>query len=243
MTEIRRANLEPSYVLHRYDYRESSLLVEIYSQKWGRVGLVARGARAPRKGLQCLLEPFRPLLLSWSIRGELGTLTGLESGGTPVSLTGRTYLAACYLNELLLKMVPREDPQPDIYHLYDRTLQHLDDRLEVQLRYFESAFIRTLGYPLPLTTDSEGQPVDPLGHYRYDVEVGPIPVGSHGSGVSGSGLLALERRQLEDADALSTARQVLRTVIDAHLDGKELRTRQVGHALAALKSGSRITKG
>ncbi|MDE2091672.1 MAG: DNA repair protein RecO, partial [Gammaproteobacteria bacterium] len=109
-----RIVLQPAYVLHQYDWRETSRMVEILSRDHGRLGLVARGARRPRSPLRAVLRPFQPLLLSWTGGGDLVTLTGVEPAGEPFALQGRALLSAFYLNELLLRLLTRHDPQAEL---------------------------------------------------------------------------------------------------------------------------------
>ena len=99
-----RVSLSPGYVLHQRSWRETSRIVEVWSRDHGRLGLVARGVRRPRSPYRSLLQPFTPLLLSWTQRGELGNLTGLEASGPAGLLQGRALMAGFYLNELLLRL-------------------------------------------------------------------------------------------------------------------------------------------
>ena len=106
----RRAEHEPGYVLHTYPYKETSLIVEALTRRHGRVGLLARGARRPRSAMRGLLLSFHPLRLSWSTSSELGNLIGAEWGGALQPLAGRGMMCGFYLNELVLRLLPRDDP-------------------------------------------------------------------------------------------------------------------------------------
>ena len=110
-----RVLLQSSFVLHRRPYRDTSLLLEVFSQEYGRLGLVARGAVSPRSRWKGLLQPFAPLLLSWSGAGELATLTAAEEAGCPIPLPPHRVLAGLYINELLLRLLPRLDPHPGLF--------------------------------------------------------------------------------------------------------------------------------
>src|SRR5690242_12429174 len=107
-----RVSLSPAYLLHQYAWRETSRVLEIWSREHGRLGIVARGVRRPRSPFRGLLQPFTPLKLSWSHRGELGNLTGAEAAAPAPALHGRPLMAAFYLNELLLRLLARQDPHP-----------------------------------------------------------------------------------------------------------------------------------
>ena len=107
-----RRDDQPAFVLHTYAYRETSLIVEAFTFEYGRVAMVARGAKRPRSELRGLLQGFQPLLLSWAGQQELKTLIKAEwRGGLPL-VGGSALLCGFYLNELLLKLLPREDPHP-----------------------------------------------------------------------------------------------------------------------------------
>src|SRR3954451_7188332 len=123
--EPQRRDDEPAYVLHAYAYRETSLIVEAFAQTYGRIALVARGARRPRSELHGLLQGFQPLLLSWSGRNELKTLLKAEWRGGLPRIGGAALLCGFYLNELLLKLLPREDPHPGLYAIYEAALAGL----------------------------------------------------------------------------------------------------------------------
>jgi DNA repair protein RecO (recombination protein O) len=117
-----RAQLEPAWVLSARPYRETSALVELFAQRAGRIGLVARGVRSGRARTRGLLQPFQPLLVSFSDRGELGTLAGLEPAGPPVVLRGEAVFSGWYLNELVLRLVARRDPHPQLFEDYGTAL-------------------------------------------------------------------------------------------------------------------------
>src|SRR5579863_10281682 len=137
-----RVTLSPAYVLHQRPWRETSRIAEIWSREHGRLGLVARGVRRPRSPHRSLLQPFMPLLVSWTQRGELGNLTGLEAAAPAVMLQGRALMAGFYLNELLLRLFPRQDPHPALYERYASALEGLATRRTAPvLRVFEKHLI------------------------------------------------------------------------------------------------------
>src|SRR4029078_2170036 len=152
-----RHEAEPAFVLHSYPFRETSLIIEAFSRNWGRVALVARGARRPRSALRGVLLSFEPLLLSWGGKAELRTLHKAEwQGGLP-QLKGRGLLCGFYLNELMVKLLAREDPHEQLFETYDGTLRALaagGDHAAI-LRRFEKRFLQELGYALTLDRDPE----------------------------------------------------------------------------------------
>jgi DNA repair protein RecO (recombination protein O) len=226
--------LEPAYLLHQYPYRDSSLLLEVFSRQHGRLGLVARGARRRWRGQ---LQGFSPLLLSWSQRGELGTLTGVDARAGAAVFAGQRLLSAYYLNELLLRLLVRHDPHPELFDAYERALRELAGREEAVLRIFEKRLLEELGYGLLLdrTADS-GAPIEPEATYDYQLERGPLrcdnPTAS-GLYLCGSSLLALHRETLADRQASRDARRLLHAALSIYLGSRPLRTREVSRRLAA----------
>jgi len=120
-----RISLQPAYILHSRPYRESSLLLEAMGREHGRIGLVARGARGARSRWKNMLQPFRPLLLSWTQRGELGTLTGADQVASPPALAGEPLFCGLYANELMIRFLQRSDPHPGLFDYYQKLLTQL----------------------------------------------------------------------------------------------------------------------
>lgn len=233
-----RISLSPAYLLHQHAWRETSRVLEIWSREHGRLGIVARGVRRPRSPFRGLLQPFTPLKLSWSHRGELGNLTGAEAAATAPNLQGRPLMAAFYLNELLLRLLARQDPHPQLYDAYAATLTALahDNRPAPPLRIFEKHLLTALGYGLSLDRQAGSQqPVMPDAEYRYDLDAGPVPATraqSSGLPISGRALLALHNEELDDAEDLRAARRLLRAALERHLDGRPLKTSGVMRAMS-----------
>jgi DNA repair protein RecO (recombination protein O) len=230
--QARRVHGEPAFVLHHRPYRDSSRILDILSANHGRLALVARGSRSAKSRLRGILRPFLPLRLSWFIRTDLGTLTGAEMNGSPISLEGDALMSGYYANELLLKLLHRHDPQPEIYRAYARTIENLAaaGSVAMPLRHFEMELLRLLGYALNLDHDGKTQePLRPDELYEYRVEQGPVPVADrHGAMVfSGQELRAVGREDFDEPEILSCAGRLLREVISFHLGGKELKSRKV----------------
>jgi DNA repair protein RecO (recombination protein O) len=237
------AVLEPAYVLHHYPYRDSSLLLEVLSRHHGRLGLVARGARSARSRWRGQLQGFSPLLLSWSLRGELGTLTGIDTRGGAAAPAGRHLLSAYYLNELILRLLARHDPHPGIFDAYERALRELGGREEAALRIFEKCLLEELGYGLLLdrTADS-GLPVEPDVMYEYQLERGPVRrdnSADSGLYLRGSSLLSLHREALADPQACHDAKRLLRAALSIYLGSRPLKTREVSRRLATFTAAGR----
>lgn len=230
---MERVALEPGYILHHYPWRNSSLLVEVFTQSHGRLGLVARGARRPKSRLRGVLQPFRPVMLSWSLRGDLGTLTDAELASAPLPLAGARLLCAFYTNELLMRLVHRHDPHPTLFEHYANCLACLsasDTKKAAALRLFEKQLLDACGYGLNLEADVDtGEAVESDVMYDYVLEHGPRRHDNASArlAVSGATLRALAQQRLEDDNVLREAQRVLRASIDLYLGGKPLKTRQV----------------
>lgn len=232
MTATRRVQNQPAWLLHHRPFRDSSRILDVLSKDYGRLSVVARGSRSANSKLKGLLRPFLPLQLSWFIRTDLGTLTGAEMHGAPIALTGDALLSAYYINELLLNLLHRHDPQPEIFEAYRKTIDALQGRGEIasQLRQFELEMLRLLGYAVNLDhdTDSDSE-LDVAKCYEYHVERGPVPVSrKEGPMVfTGGELLAIRKQEFSDPAVLRNAGRLLRQVIAWHLNGKELKSRKV----------------
>jgi DNA repair protein RecO (recombination protein O) len=232
MTNSRRVQQQPAYILHRRPFRDSSQIVDILTRDFGTVAAVARGSRGSKSRLAGLLRPFMPLRVSWVARSDLGTLTGAEANGPPLSLKGDALLSAYYINELLLYFLHRHDPQPEIFELYAQTIPALCGEVDLApcLRNFELELLSLLGYAANLghvagTNDS----IDPDCNYEYRVDQGPVSVArSEGPLVfRGQTLLAIAAREFDDTEVLKAANRLLRAAISHHLGGKELQSRKV----------------
>ncbi len=226
-----KVDAQPAFVLHAYPYRETSLIVEVFSRDFGRLAVLARGARRPRSVLRGLLLAFQPLELAWAGKGEVQTLMKAEwQGGQPL-LAGKALLCGYYLNELLMHLLPREDAHERLFSVYADTLRRFADGLhESDLRCFERALLQELGYGLTLACDAKGAPLDAAGHYAYEIERGfvrlPRP-GSSALSVSGKTLLDLACEDFSDPRSLAEAKQLMRALIAHYTGGKGLETRKI----------------
>jgi DNA repair protein RecO (recombination protein O) len=226
-----RIQLEPAYVLSVRAYRESSALLEAFTATHGRAGIVARGARAMKSKLRAVLQPFQRVLLSWSERGELGTLTAAECTGPPAALRGEAIFSGWYLNELILRLLQRRDPHAQLFDAYVAALSALPDDPARALRLFEKRLLTELGYGLQLPAD-----LAPDAWYAFDPESGLRPASGPGAGsYRGASLLALEREALDTDESLRDARRLLRAAIEPHLDGRALRTPAMLRALREVR--------
>jgi DNA repair protein RecO (recombination protein O) len=231
---------EPGFVLHSYPFRETSLILEVFSRQHGRVALVARGARRPRSALRGLLMGFQPLLLSWFGKHELRTLHGAEWQGGQPQLQGTALLCGFYLNELLLNLMARDDPHESLFDYYQQTLQRLaqEDDHAFTLRCFEKHMLQELGYALLLENEADGgKPIVPNQNYRYILERGAVeetPDSSQGIPVCGKTLLDMATDDYRDVNSARQSKQLIRILLDHHLAGKTLHTRELMRDLQKL---------
>lgn len=240
MTRGGRVALEPAWILHRRPYRDTSEILDIFTANHGRMAAVARGSRRGKR--QVALEPFQPLHVSWSGRGELVTLTGVEHRGPGLQAAGRTLLSMFYVNELVLRLTGRQDPHPEIFAAYENAICRLS-REEAEapvLRCFERDLLDALGYGLLLIRDVDGRNVGPELIYAYRLEEGPRLVKDRAGAalpISGATLLAIQSGRFAGAEQLREARVLLTAALDQYLGGRPLKSRQVLNALRSRSTG------
>jgi DNA repair protein RecO (recombination protein O) len=234
MTDREQVLLERGFVLHQRPYRNTSQLIECLTASHGRVGLVARGSRrVGRNAQRALLQPFVPLRLSWTRRGDLGRLTQVEADTAGFALAAEALFGAYYVNELLLRLVARGDPNDAIYSCYSACLANLaaSSSTARALRLFELRFLRALGYGPELDYDIEsGEPLKPESRYLYEAERGPKPAPDRVAeerAYWGRDLIALRSETLDDDASINAARRLLGSVLREHLGERPLKSRQV----------------
>ena len=223
---------EPAFVLHARAWRETSLLVEVLSAEHGRIGLVARGVQGPKRHvLRAALQPLQSIRFDAVQRGELAQLTSAEAMDVAPLLHGDAAMAAFYINELCLRLVPRHDPQAELHATYAQVRERLraGEPLAWTLRRFERDLLDALGSGFDFASDGEGAPVDSAARYRLDPEQGPYRVLSERSGerrdsATGQALLALAEDAMPAADAIASLRLPLRAVLLHHLGGRGLKS-------------------
>ncbi len=245
--------MDRGYVLHSYPYRESSLILQVWTEKHGRLALVAKGARRPKSPSRAVLVAFQPLALSWFGRGELRTLKSAEPAAPATPLAGQSLLSAFYLNELLLKLTHRDDPHEGLFAAYDAAITQLREisrgaragrEVEPVLRRFELRMLQELGYALELTREAVSrEPIVAERAYDYVIERGPVAAGAgeapaNAVRLSGLTLIDLERGRFEDAATVAQSKQLMRLLINHSLGGEELATRSLVRDLQRLGDGT-----
>ena len=250
---------EAAFVLHGYPYKETSLIVDALTRHHGRVALVARGAKRPRSALRGVLLAFQPLTLSW-IQGraravggqgssDLRTLTRAEWVGGLRPLRGEALMSGFYLNELMQKLLARDDPHERLFDAYLQALGGLSDDLPPApvLRRFEATLLREAGYGVQTSQTSDGDAIDPLGHYRYVPERGTMRLSGDDlsridteSVVLGKTLLDIDADDYTDPLTLAQSKRLMRSVLQHHLSGQVLQTRRLVLDLQSLDEGAAV---
>ncbi|CAM3713995.1 DNA repair protein RecO [Polynucleobacter antarcticus] len=233
-----RINDEPAFVLHSIPYKETSLILDVFTRQYGRMALIAKGAKRPHSTLRPVLQRFQPLLVSWSGKSELRTLTKSEwVGGTP-ALVGDALLCGFYLNELLVKFLAREDEHEKLYDHYTHTISALSNLefeskgLEEILRPFELTLLQQTGYAAALDhcVESNSTPISGE-QYVYQPERGVRPAQGDDPGhwpvLSGRSLLAIAAGDFSAVETLSESKQLMRFLLGLHLQDQVLTTRQI----------------
>jgi len=232
MSAKQRIDGAAAFLLHVHPYSETSLILDVFARAYGRLALMARGARRPRSALRGVLLGFQPLELSWFGGGEVKTLAKAEWVGGLALLNGKCLLLGYYLNELLLKLMPREDAHPLLYDAYADALAALARGAAeaAELRRFEKTLLRELGYGLALDREAGGgAPVRPDGQYVYLIERGAVLArGDEGMPVvSGKTLLDLAADNYEDPRTLAESKMLMRQLVAHYLGGQALQSRRV----------------
>jgi DNA repair protein RecO (recombination protein O) len=227
-----RVTGQPGFVLHSYPYKETSLIVDVFSRDYGRVPLVAKGAKRPHSTLRGVLQTFQPLSVGWAGKAEVRTLVAAEWVGGMLPLEKSALLCGFYLNELLVKLLARDDPHAALFDHYVAALNQLahDEPAPIVLRKFECALLKETGVATDFTTcASTGDAIDPKQTYVVDPENGPriARAADRWPSVAGKTLLDMEKEDYGDAATQSQSKALMRFLLAHHLGGVPLNTRQI----------------
>jgi len=231
MTEKRKVLNEPAYLLHQRAYSETSLLLDVFSRNYGRIALIAKGVKRKKSKTWGILVPFQPLIVAWAGGGEVKTMTNAEALALRREFHGERLFCGYYINELIVRMLHRNDPHEMLFDAYQFALEALvrESDLERTLRIFEKRLLQELGYGLHLSNDTvTGAAIEPSARYRYIPESGPVRdngedhtgIVLHGESLQAlhdeEGFSALHRRELK---------RLTRSALDRHLEGRPLYSR------------------
>ena len=222
---------QPVYVLHSYPFKETSLVVELFSKEFGRIAAVAKGARRPHSAMRGMLQSFQILDGAWSGKNELKTLHSLDWSAGLTLLKGEALMCGFYMNELLLRLLPREDAHENLFAYYQATLKTLAEskNLAITLRRFELKLLQEMGYAVPLLQDDNEAEIMADKNYRYEAEYGACELSATKNGVqlSGKTMLDMARDDYADSITQSQSKQLMRYLLAYYLGDKPLHTRQL----------------
>lgn len=246
----RRIADEPAFVLHRYDWSESSLILEVFTRHHGRLAVVAKGVKRPTSAFRSVLLPLQPLLLSFGGDGEIRTLKGAEWQGGYTMPVGDALMSGYHANELVMNLLGREDPHPRLFGHYERLVHLLaaehGELLQAALRSFELLLLQEVGL-LPLLTMQTltGAALESEGRYVLVPEAG-LRAASSDDSVMLPGHQWLQLQQALDADVpfsrlltlcagdMPALKPQLRQLLQYHCGLQSLRTRQIMRDLQSL---------
>lgn len=220
--------LQPAYLLHSRNYRDSSVIADMWTLKFGRVAVLIKGARRRKGGSKHLLIPFTPLLISCRGKSELKTLTHIEFASESVSLQQVPLFSGFYLNELLLRLLPLADATPELFSCYSKTIESLVlvEDIEPSLRKFEWYLLQQLGYGLNFSIDAKSQePIVPDQRYIFDSAIGFVS--AHHGGFQGDQLLAIAADNYDQLATRRVAKLVARQALQSILGSKPLNSREM----------------
>ena len=248
---VQAVEQQASYILHRRPYRESSYILDVYSLYYGRISIIAKGATRGKYNFSALLQTFQPLLLSWSGRSNLKTLTNVEAPSMAFTFLSERLYCAFYLNELLLKLAPEADPNPVLFSAYANALQSLKDKHHTEsiLRVFELALLKSVGLAPDFLFDSSSNQIQPNFLYSLGLNDGFSLIKNgviqrdkwnslkgHQAIFDGVTLLRIGNNSLigqleqvndenEQKMILREAKKIMRILISFALQGQELKSR------------------
>ncbi len=222
--------LQPAYVLHGRPYRETSLLLDVFTQEKGRVSVLAKGVRRPKSRRRAFLQPFFPLLMHCKGKSDLLTLYHVEASQPYCLLAGKQLACGFYLNELLTRLLLHGEAMPALFACYHKTLLAiaLEENIQIALRLFEKELLDQLGYGVQLHTDSHGQVILANALYRYTPMIGFIKTEqTEDNLIAGQGILALATGDLSSVAYRRAAKQILRQALAPLLGTKPLKSREM----------------
>lgn len=228
-----RVHKEPSFVIHTRPYSETSLFVELLSRQYGRLTVIAKGARRQKSKFRGVLLPFRLLSTGWAGKGEIPVLTLAEPAELWSEMRGRSILCGFYVNELVIKLLHRYDAHPGLFDDYAATMERLrhGGAHESILRLFEKRLLGELGYAMNLQHEADRQrQISPDRSYRYIPHLGAVPEDNDPRGgvpISGAALRALHDEVLGDDRELKECKKLMRAMISHQLDNRPLYSRKL----------------
>ena len=239
-----RVHHQPAYILLNRAYSETSWIVEVFSRDHGRLALMAKGARRVKSRIKGVLLPFQPVLLSWTGKGEIPTLTSAEIQTEELNmidyeLRGDPLVCGFYCNELIVYLLHRHDPHPKLFEQYHKTILGLcnlapvagESKLAATLREFEQMIIKETGYEVSFKYEADGTTqIRPDVHYQFVQSQGFVRVvGTHKQAIEGSLVLALQPDNIDTLNHqdMSASKHLMRDILNQALGYKKILSRDI----------------
>ena len=226
-----RVALQPAYVLHRIPFQNSSLIVDFFTRDYGRVRAVAKGARAAKSRHRSLLQPFQPLLISFSGRSDLKSLGATEAMHESLRLGAQRLYSGLYVNELLVRLMQTGEEHRALYGFYQDTLIALQGSADLAstLRHFEFSLLGELGYGINFDTEANSETrIDAAGHYNFDPAQGFIRIVAESSrSFSGVEIEAVRNEMFSQSFCATAAKRLTRLALEKHLGPRPLMSRSL----------------
>ncbi len=219
---LTRVSDQPAYLLHRRDWQNTSLILDLLTYDFGRVSVLAKGGKNSRS--KAFYQPFIRLSVSWTGRHELKTLVDIDGVSLPVA--EQQYLSLLYINELISVFLPVHEPNLEMFQLYELLLQNIDQK-EADLREFEKELMTSLGYlPDTMVEARTRMPIDARQHYQFLASDGFVMCSeTNKNTINGASIIAWNEKKYESPVVMQMAKAVMRCIIDFNLHGKELKSR------------------
>lgn len=237
-------NWQRGFVLHRREYSETSLLVDFFTENNGRITLLAKGARRPRSPLKAVLQPFTPLLLRWTGKGELKTLTKAEPASLTLPMNTLALYSGFYVNEVLTRVLENQTAYPELFQYYLQCITQLatqPERIEPILRTFEFRTLKALGYAVNFTLcAATGDEIDAKMTYQFRANEGFVSsLLQNNQTFLGRDLLAFEQLDFSDKSVQQAAKRFTRLALKPYLGSQPLKSRELFQSILPhnVKSG------
>ena len=229
---------EPAYLIHQRPYSETSQIINLFSRHYGRVDAIAKGSKRPKSKFKSFLQPFSPILVSWSGRSQLKTLRSVDiSSGKQSNVSRKHLMSAFYLNELILSFLTTADPYPDLFDAYSLAINNLSnaDSSEIILREFEIQLLTEIGYAINFQTEAmSSKKIEPNLSYRFIAEEGfvsSVTSSARDTLIKGSVIQSIDQKDFSQPQTMRAAKRIIRESVKYHLSGKELNTKKVVKSL------------
>ncbi len=233
-----RVEKENAFILHQRAYSETSSILDIFSQNFGRFSLIAKGIKKQNSSKGSVLQQFQPLLLSWAGKSDLKTLTAAESNSDTFAMIPGSMYCGFYINELIIRLLHQHDPHPKLFIYYKDTLKQLSMGVsEKVLRLFEKYLLIEIGYGVILDHDVDNNKIDENKDYYYVPESGPVKTEEEKQGavkIKGKSLIAFANENLDDKDVLADIKNLMRVLLQIQLGDKPLQSRKLMNKFLSL---------